>query len=175
MQATPVSTHIRKINVAKAKVILSRTCTTISLLLQNNNFGIFRGYCLGDQTVQCCVDSPGSVYDQNNRLDNSDGSWRNPNIPDNGNSIVVPTIPTINSDREDNGAIVVPTIEEPTPQAPPTAPGGNWHKGGWANDIASTSGVDNLLGFENDGNDHGLEAQKWGEYSDENPFGSFTA
>ena len=53
--------------------------------------------------------------------------------------IVVPTIPT--ADSEEDGGIVVPTFNGP-PETPPTTKpgGGNWHKGGWANDLASTYG-----------------------------------
>lgn len=51
--------------------------------------------------------------------------------------IIVPTIPTANSE---DGGIVVPTFNGPPETPPTTKPGGNWHKGGWANDIASTYG-----------------------------------
>jgi hypothetical protein len=129
-----------------------------------NNF-VFRGHCLGDETVQCCVDGPliaPDGYNNNNNNNDMDKQletnqetpqnkeeqidqyWNNPN-PNPDGSVMVPTLPTLDSGA-DNGAIIVPTLQGPstvpsTPAPPPsTTPNQNWHKKGWANDIASLFG-----------------------------------
>lgn len=170
MEAIPASTHIRKTSVAEGKANSSRTF----LILHPHHSSIakitfpLRGHCLGDDTVQCCVDGPMdfSYEDSPGWRNNSpeDNSVIVPTLPNIGgeDSVIVPTLPTIDGEdaivfppiptvNSEDGSIVVPTIPTanseddgivvPTfnsPQTPPTTnPGGNWHKGGWANDIAS--------------------------------------